>query len=85
MPNIKSAIKDIRKNQKRAVQNLRSLRATKDAVKKARLAIRTKDTNAQELTRVASRTLDRAAKKGIIKKNNAARTKSRLAKALNKL
>jgi small subunit ribosomal protein S20 len=39
--------------------------------------------DAREAVRVASSALDKAAQKGIIHKNNAARRKSRLMRALN--
>ncbi len=55
------------------------------AVKKVRQAILAKDlTTAQALIKQAISYLDRAAGKGVIHKNNAARRKSRLMKMLNK-
>jgi len=52
------------------------------ALKKARLSIAGNDPHAQELVRRAVSQLDKAAKKGVIKKGNADRRKSRLMRAL---
>jgi small subunit ribosomal protein S20 len=56
--------------------------STRTAIKKARVGISAGDPNALELVRAAERALDRAATKGVIHANNAARRKSRLYKAL---
>ncbi len=53
-------------------------------VKKVRRAILNKDENSEELLKKANKDIDRAAAKGIIHKNTAARKKSRLAKFRNK-
>lgn len=61
---------------------------TRTAVKKARLAIQHGQDdveNAITQTKLAISQLDKAASKGIIHKNNAARRKSRLMKHLNNL
>ncbi len=76
MPNIKSAIKKVRKDKKRAAVNLRRRRSYKQAVKEAR-----QDLNPESLKK-AQKELDKAAKGGVIKKGKAARLKSRLAKNL---
>lgn len=56
------------------------------AVKKARLLIEAgKLEEAREAVRAAISALDRAAEKGVIHKNNAARRKSRLMQRLNQL
>ena len=53
-------------------------------MKKARILIEAGNLDeAREAVRMATSALDRAAEKGIIHKNNAARRKSRLAQALN--
>ena len=64
--------------------NLRVKRGLKEAVKIARKAIAE---NREALSRIteAVKILDKAAKKGIIKKNTAARKKSRLYRALKKI
>lgn len=84
MANLKSAIKANRQNQKRVIQNRVYRGGARTAVKKARVAIEGSDTSAVESIRQAMQALDRAASKGLIHKNNAARRKSRLMLALNK-
>jgi small subunit ribosomal protein S20 len=84
MANTKAAIKANRQNQKRAVQNRIYRSGARTAVRKARVAIISDADAAVESVRAAIRSLDRAATKGVIHKNNAARRKSRLMKALNK-
>lgn len=78
MPNIQSAKKDLRKSRAAAVRNRAQRSALRTAVKKA------KTTAAAADDRLAAVTLlDRAARKGLIHKNAAARQKSKLAKAAN--
>jgi small subunit ribosomal protein S20 len=84
MANIKSAEKRNRQNQKRAAANRLYRGAARTAVKKARLAIAAGDPNAAELVRSAESALARAATKGVVHQNNAARRTSRLMQALNK-
>lgn len=84
MPNIKSAIKRVKKSKKANAANSSAKSAMRTAVKKAELAIASGAENAQELVVQAMRTLDKAVSKGIIHKNTAARKKSRLAKKLAK-
>ncbi|HEX9746531.1 MAG TPA: 30S ribosomal protein S20 [bacterium] len=55
----------------------------KTTLKSARAAIDTKSENALEKVAGACRELDRMATKGLIKKENASRRKSRLMKAYN--
>ena len=74
MPNIESAIKKVRKDKKRAAVNLRWRKRYKKAVKEAR-----REPNAEKL-KTAQKELDKAAKKGVIKKGKASRLKSRLAR-----
>lgn len=86
MANIKSAIKRNKQNEKKRVQNRFYRGTTRTMVGKARLAINTGDQDtAAEAVRVAISALDKAASKGIIHKNNAARRKSRLMRHLAKL
>ena len=77
MANTKSAEKRIRSNERKRVRNLSYRTRTKSAVKKAELAIAS-GADAEAAVREAISTLDKAAVKGIIHKNNAARRKSRL-------
>ncbi len=76
MPNIKSAKKDLRKSRAAALRNRAQRSALRTAVKKAKAATAASD---DRLT--ATSLLDRAARKGLIHKNAAARQKSRIAKA----
>lgn len=80
MPNIRSAKKDLRRSAKRRLRNQATKSMLKTLVKKARAAAGTDD--AQEALRVACKMLDKAAERGIIHKNQAARRKSRLARAV---
>ena len=85
MANIKSAIKRIRSSARKQ-QNNRILRGrARTAVKKARLALSEgKPEDAPAAVKEAISELDRAAGKGIVHKNNAARRKARLMKQLYK-
>lgn len=86
MANIKSAKKRILVSQKRADRN-KAIRSTvKTAIKKVDAAVAANDKVAAKaaLTQAVS-TIDKAARKGIYHKNNAARKISRLTVAVNKL
>ncbi|MFL6562998.1 MAG: 30S ribosomal protein S20 [Bacillus sp. (in: firmicutes)] len=86
MPNIKSAIKRVKTSEARNAQNTTVKSATRTAVKKAEAAITLNDaTAAKEALVTASSKLDKAAAKGLIHKNAAARKKSRLMKKTNAL
>lgn len=78
MPQIKSAKKAMRQSRRHAVVNRAQRSALRTALKRVRGAT-TKD-EATQAYAAAVRLLDRAARKGLIHKNNAARNKSRLAK-----
>jgi len=81
----KSAIKNIRKNRKRRLRNRMYRSRAKTAIKKARRLIEAGQLEeAREAIRVAYSALDKAAEKGIIHKNNAARRKARLMRRYNK-
>lgn len=83
MANIKSAEKRNRQRITRENRNRVVLGGARTALKKARVAIANGDPNAPELVRKAESALDRAATKGVLHENNAARRKSRLYKALD--
>ena len=84
MANTSSALKEIRKNARRRQRNRLVRSAARTRIKRAVAAIEEGDQAAsEEQVRLAVRALDKAAQKGIIHKNNAARRKSRLAKRLN--
>ena len=83
MANIKSQIKRNRQNEKRRLRNRYFIGRARTSVKKARLAIQDNGLEeARQATTEAISALDRAAEKGVIHKNNAARRKSRLMKHL---
>ena len=86
MANIKSQIKRNKQNQKRRMRNRVYRGTARTYVRKAEAAIRVGDAQAsQEEVLKAIRALDKAASKGVIHKNNAARRKSRLVKKLNSM
>ncbi len=85
MANVKSAIKSIRQDIKKTARNRPVRSSLKTYVKNAvtRINLGNEETST-EVVRIAISKLDKAAQKGIIHKNQAARRKSRLAKKLNK-
>lgn len=83
MANIKAAIKHIKTSERRHQRNMAVKSATRTYVKKARTAIDQNPAEAQAQIQAAVSALDRAAKKGVIHPNNAARRKSRLMKRYN--
>ena len=84
MANSASAKKRIRSNERKRQRNVMYRSRVKTLVKKAETGIFSSNPNPDDV-REALRTLDKAAVKGIIHKNNAARRKSRLMKKLNAL
>lgn len=85
MPNTKSAGKAMRQSERRREFNSKIKESVKRSVKEVKKLIAAGDkTAAAEKMKAAMAALDKAAKKNVIHKNNAARKKSRLAKALNK-
>ncbi len=83
MANHKSALKRQRQNEKRRLYNKHYRTRARTFVKKARATIANGDLEAaKEATRLAIQNLDKAASKGVIHRNNAARRKSRLMKRL---
>lgn len=84
MPNTKSAIKELRKAKKRTVYNKDIKENVKKLIKNSRKAIEAKDSKAKELVEKTFKALDKAAQKGVIKKNTKDRKKSRLHMRLNK-
>lgn len=85
MPITKSAKKAIRVAAHKRVFNLRRSKVMKDSVKEVRqLTTAGKAAEATALLSKAYQAIDKAAKRGIIKANAAARKKSRLARSLIK-
>lgn len=83
MANIKSQIKRNKQNEKRRLLNRNVRGITRSVVKNARSVIESGEVeNSQVAVVAALSALDKAAQKGILHKNNAARRKSRLMKRL---
>jgi len=83
LANIKSAIKRNKQNEKRRQQNRVFRGEARTMVKKARVAIAAEEKEQAKANVLAAvKALDKAASKGVIHKNNAARRKSRLMKQL---
>ncbi|MFN5058826.1 MAG: 30S ribosomal protein S20 [Chloroflexota bacterium] len=82
MANTKSALKRIRITEKRRERNTSYNSRVKTMLKKAEQTVASGTADADAITAAIS-TLDKAATKGVIHKNNAARRKSRLMKKVN--
>lgn len=84
MPNIKSSIRSVKTDAERRAKNAPIKAALRNASRKV---VAMTETGAQEDAKAtlatASGLIDKAARKGIIHKNAAARKKSRLAKKVN--
>ena len=88
MPNIKSVKKDVIKSRKNHLRNVSAKSAMKTFIKKARHAVETPTIEAAattEAVRLACKSIDKTAERGIIHKNQAARRKSRLMKRAHKM
>ena len=80
-----SAKKAIRSSAKKHVFNIRRKEALHDATKSLLAALAKKDAaGAEKLLPTAYKAIDKAMKRGVIKKNTAARKKSRLALAIKR-
>ena len=86
MANKKSAIKRLRSADRRRLRNRVYRGGARTIVRKARQLMEAgREEEAREAVRRAASALDKAAEKGIIHKNNAARRKSRLMRQLNQM
>ncbi len=96
MPNIKSAKKSLRQDIKKHKSNLRTKNKMKKIIKglnelagkleKSAGKIAADDAKKiQEYLTLAYKNIDKAVKKGVVKKNTASRKKSKLAKKVNAL
>ena len=81
MPRIRSAKKQLRQSRKHRVVNRDQRSTLRTAIKHVRAATSAKD--AQAAYKTVEQLLDRAARKGLIHKNSAARHKSRLWKVVS--
>lgn len=80
MANLKSSIKDIKRNEANRLRNRSAKSAMKTFVKKA---IAAEGETLAQAVNMAIKSIDKAAQRGIIHPNQAARRKSRLAKTIN--
>lgn len=86
MPNIKSAIKRVNVIEKKTARNNMIKSGYKSAVKKFEQAVEAGNVEeAKTLLAEATKKIDQACTKGVIKKNTASRKKSNLAKKLNEM
>jgi len=86
MPITSSAKKALRQNIKRRAKNANRKERIKDLIKQAKFLIASK--KMEEVKKILPqiyKIIDKGAKIGIIKKNNASRKKSRITKLINKL
>jgi len=87
VPNLKknpSAMKCARRDARKTVYRGAVRTSTRTHIKRARALLATgKVVEAEQAMQTALKSLDKAAEKGVIHKNNAARRKSRLMRALN--
>lgn len=83
MPNIKSVVKDVKKSRERRLRNLATRSRIKTSVKKTKSAMDSGAENTVALLNETISIVDKAAKRGIIHPNAAARRKSRLMKRAN--
>jgi small subunit ribosomal protein S20 len=84
LANTKSAIKNIRKSERKRERNTVFRSRARTLVGKTRRLIKEGDLEgAQQTAQLAAKALDKAAQRRVIHPNNAARRKSRLMKRLN--
>jgi len=84
MPITKSAKKALRQNKRRRQGNLRRLNVLRETIKKIKKLVNENKEEASKLLPLVYKVIDKAAKAGVIKKNNADRKKSRLTRLINK-
>jgi small subunit ribosomal protein S20 len=80
MPITESAKKAIRGSLRKKAYNDARRRAMRDIIKKIEKLVKTDKAEARKMLSSAFKAIDKAAQKGVIKKNNAARKKSRLSR-----
>jgi small subunit ribosomal protein S20 len=84
LANTKSAIKNVRRSERRRKINQVHRSRARTYIKKTRMLVNSGEFDAAEaMASKAASALDKAAQKGVIHKNNAARRKSRLMQYLN--
>lgn len=80
MPITKSAKKAIRTSLRKKAFNDQRKKMMKEVIKKIEKTAKTSKAEAAKMLSSAFQAIDKSAQKGVIKKNNAARKKSRLSK-----
>ena len=80
MPITKSAKKAVRGSLRKKTRNDSRKRVMKDIIKKIEKTAKKDKKGAEAMLRQAFKAIDKAAKRGVIKKNNASRKKSRLSR-----
>lgn len=82
MPQRRTAIKELRKNRTRHMQNLDIKTDLKKTLKQFSVTASTKKPEAAELLKTVYKKLDKAAKRNVIHKKTAARRKAKFAKLI---
>ncbi|MBN1866978.1 30S ribosomal protein S20 [Candidatus Sumerlaeota bacterium] len=86
MPNVKSAKKRVKTNERRQVRNSAARSQFRTALKKVNKALESEDAQGVEAALPgALRLIGRSSRKGIIHRNKAARQESRLVRKVNAL
>jgi len=86
MATSKSGNKSVKQAEARRVFNMRRLRAMKSSIKQVKSLVSSNDKNgAEKVLSQAYKTIDKATKRGILKKNTASRRKSKLARSISDL
>jgi small subunit ribosomal protein S20 len=84
LPNIKSAEKRVRQNVKRELRNRRTKSMLKTSIRRFEESLQSGNMDEAKVTlNAAVRQIDRAATRGVVHKNTAARKKSRLSRIFN--
>jgi small subunit ribosomal protein S20 len=82
MPNLQNAKKALRVSDRKRSVNDKRRRAMKETIKATKALIGAETAVIRENLSTAYKAIDKALKRGVIKKNTASRKKSRLAKSL---
>ncbi len=80
MPITTSAKKALRGSTRKKITNDRRTKMMKDTIKKVTKLAKEDSKKAKEMIATAYKAIDKAAKRGVIKKNTAARRKSKIAR-----
>lgn len=83
MPHTRSAMKRLRQNRVRNLRNRAGRSATKTWMKKLAKSVKENDPDVQSVLRRCIATIDKAASKGILHRNTAARRKALAYKMVN--